>query len=86
MSIREVKAWTITCTMAYGDPTGQETQKPKCANRKVGPYFAEYKSEVEIPEGWGYQHGWGGSHYGYATQDLFCKDCIEKYDIKVGKE
>lgn len=85
MSIREVKAWTITCTMAHGDPSGREAKPPKCENRNIGPQFAERESGVELPEGWGWRRGWGGSHYGYETHDLFCKDCIKKYNIDVSK-
>lgn len=83
MSVREVKAFTLTCEMAYGN--GDPSRPPKCTNRNIGPFFAEYESDVPLPEGWGYRtlHGCGGDHYGYTRHDLICGDCAQRLEIEI---
>jgi len=81
VSVREVKAWTITCAAAYGN--GEGDRPPNCDKRDLGPFFAEYESEVPLPEGWRYRVGHAGSHYGYTTRTLFCADCVKRLGIGV---
>jgi hypothetical protein len=72
MSIREVKAWTLTCTGAYGE-------RPTCVHRNIGPFFCERQSQVPLPEGWGYETVHDCGMTGYTAHNLWCGDCAKKY-------
>lgn len=76
MSVREVKAWTVTCEMAYG-------AEGKCDQKNLGPFFAAYESEVPIPDGWGYRTLHDCGLTGYTRHDLICGNCIKRLGIKV---
>lgn len=80
MSIREVKAWTITCSGAYGNDGGRA---PECGQKNIGPFFAEYQSDVPLPAGWGYQTLHDCGLTGYTRRDLWCGGCIAKHGIEV---
>lgn len=77
MSVREIKAYTITCTLAYGP-------QATCQKKSLGPFFAEYQSGVQIPEGWAYRTSHDCGLTGYTSHDLFCGDCIKEHGIDVG--
>jgi hypothetical protein len=81
MSIREVHAFTITCTSAYGN--GVAGYEPPCSNKNLGPFFSEYKSEVPLPEGWGYLHLSDCGLTGYSRDDLYCGDCVARLGLEV---
>lgn len=79
--ITEVKAFTITCKFAYGDPEGKFDAKPSCDQKNLGPFFRQYRHEVPLPKGWIYHTVHGCGLTGYSRTDVVCGRCAKRLGL-----